>query len=167
MRMTDHVLRQTARVLVGEDVPEAWLVKIEAALPSTRNAWDEVSKQVGEVRWLYGQEYRLPIRWRLRQIWAGRKRAGIRRDRYLQSLAQYRVAHLVLGLRRHKNRTGDWPDDLVALKDIVALEAFDDPLSGEAFLYRREGAGFVLYSSWPDGVDDGGKPNKDQVFWPR
>jgi hypothetical protein len=166
MRMTDLALRQTASVLVAEEVPEAWLARIEAVLPSTGNAWGEVSKQAGEVRWLYGREHRPPIRRRLRQIWAGRKQAGIRRDSYLLNLARYRVTHLVLGLRRHKSRTGAWPVDLVAIKDIVAPEAFDDPLTGKVFLYRREGAGFVLYSSWPDGVDDGGKPNRDRVFWP-
>ena len=134
MRTSTYAVGQMMRVLVVEDVPEAWLVKIEAALPRTRDAWGEVSKQVGEVRWLYERGRRLPIRWRLRQIWAGRKQTGIRRDIYFQRLADYRAAHLMLGLGRHMNRTGAWPDDLVAIKDLVAPEAFDDPLTGEVFL---------------------------------
>jgi len=37
-----------------------------------------------------------------------------------------------------------------------------DPFSGKPFVYRREGAGFLIYSWGPNLKDDGGKVGKTQ-----
>lgn len=166
-RTTSHGLARLARLLVSEDVPEAWLARIEAALPETRNTWEQESPDADEVRWLYERERRLPIVYRLKRIRFLRKQARIRKDSYLQNLAQCRAVHLMLALRRHKNRTGVWPADLAELESNLTPEVFIDPLTGKGFGYRCSGETFTLYTLAPSGTDDGDKLGSNWVFWPR
>jgi hypothetical protein len=52
-----------------------------------------------------------------------------------------------------KSKTHSFPASLSALPNIPL-----DPFTGKPFKYRREGAGFVLYSVGEDGDFDGGTP---------
>ena len=63
-------------------------------------------------------------------------------------------------LRAWKVQHGSYPDALDALTTTAPPPL--DPFSGEAYQYRREGEGFVLYSVGPDRKDDGGTKIEDQ-----
>ncbi len=78
-----------------------------------------------------------------------------------------RAAQVVTRLRAYRQANGSYPDDLANL-------GFDatDPFSGQPLRYRREGDDFVLYSTGPNGTDDGGRHDPkwdegDYQFWPR
>jgi hypothetical protein len=64
-------------------------------------------------------------------------------------------------LRAWKVQRGSYPDTLDALTTTAPLPL--DTFSGEAYRYRREGEGFVLYSVGPDGKDDGGANAEKRV----
>jgi hypothetical protein len=64
-----------------------------------------------------------------------------------------------------------YPESLEHLVGEVITKVPTDPFTGNAFHYRREENGFVVYSVGKDGVDDGGLetwriygPNRD-VGW--
>jgi hypothetical protein len=59
-------------------------------------------------------------------------------------------------LRASKQKDGVYPDSLDELALVNNTPMPRDPFSGDAYLYRREGEGFVLYSVGPDQKDDSG-----------
>ena len=69
-------------------------------------------------------------------------------------LAALQLARLGLAAELYRQAHGQYPaklDDLAAFTTIPV-----DPFTGKAFVYRREGAGFKLYSLGPNQQDDGG-----------
>jgi hypothetical protein len=72
-------------------------------------------------------------------------------------LANRRGTWLMLGLREYKNEHGVWPESLDSIAPHVPAEAFSDPITGEAFVYQREGEAFRLYSKGPNRTDDAGR----------
>jgi membrane protease YdiL (CAAX protease family) len=82
---------------------------------------------------------------------------------------------VVTSLLRYRLEVGDLPDNLNALVDKGYLKELPaDPFSGSAFVYKKAGGDFLLYSLGPDFDDDGGRPIRhgddfqdgDIVFWP-
>lgn len=63
--------------------------------------------------------------------------------------AQRQITLGMLALARERADKGAYPETFPA--------GLMDPFTGQALVYRREGAGYVLYSVGPDGKDDGGK----------
>ncbi len=81
----------------------------------------------------------------------------------------------VIALKLYKARHGRYPDQLVELVcDKMLEEVPNDPFGEGAFLYRKTGDDFVLYSAGYNFFDDGGsmehfkwkEKNLDIVFWP-
>ncbi len=63
---------------------------------------------------------------------------------------------LACDLEAHRLANGIYPATLAELPKTTPL----DPLHEKSFIYRREGDFFLLYSTGPDGCDDGGKAAK-------
>lgn len=63
------------------------------------------------------------------------------------SLAGSRV---FLGLLAYRDRFGEYPAALADLRNGLDWPVPVDPYSGKAFIYRRQGSGFILYSSGDD-----------------
>ncbi len=82
------------------------------------------------------------------------QRAQQHRD---EAQAEIALCRTVLDLKAFQSAHGHYPDTLGQL----AQPLLEDPFSGQPFLYRREGQGFVLYSVGWDLKDDGGRPNVD------
>jgi hypothetical protein len=76
-----------------------------------------------------------------------------KRDLWRVAIDQLAIA---LELEKARERTGAYPEGLMTAD--ASIPPLRDPFSGEPYLYRREGAGYVLYSVGMNGVDDGGKP---------
>lgn len=82
------------------------------------------------------------------------------------SEARFRGAIVIAGVQAYRERTGEWPDTLSLLTTAdlgVDPASVLDPFSGKPFGYRRVDAAtdlhhrpFILYSTGPDGTDDGG-----------
>jgi hypothetical protein len=71
---------------------------------------------------------------------------------YLRRIAQVRVTRAGLVLLQYRATHGGFPETLGALDP----DGVRDPFSKASLLYRRQGAGFDLYSIGPDQKDNGG-----------
>lgn len=80
--------------------------------------------------------------------------AQMMRERAIARLDQFRIA---LALNVYRQAHGGYPETLAPLAEVVDWPIPDDIFSGEPFRYRREGAGYVLWSLGPDLDDDGGR----------
>jgi len=78
-------------------------------------------------------------------------------DIYLRNIANQRGSELIIGLRRFKNKIGQWPESLDEIKNLVPAEAFIDPLNTGSFVYRPTVENFILYSKGKNGIDENGK----------
>ena len=94
-----------------------------------------------------------------------------------QSLSRLRGLSVLIELRRHKNRTGQWPTSLDQIARALPAEALVDPFSNKPFVYRQFDDSFVLYCLGENGVDEKGQyswgytknPDEpdDWPIWPR
>jgi tetratricopeptide (TPR) repeat protein len=80
-------------------------------------------------------------------------RAISTRDRAIARLAGGRI---FLGLVAYHSRYGAYPRTLEQLRSRLGWRVAPDPFSGKDFVYRRKGAGFLLYSLGEDLRDGGG-----------
>ena len=79
------------------------------------------------------------------------------------TIAQVGLAQVALALNAYKNEKGEYPESLAQLpKAIEWADLPEDPFSGEDFIYRREGEGFLVYSIGADLEDDNGKAEEDR-----
>lgn len=77
-------------------------------------------------------------------------------DGFDRMTARCDLLHLAMALRTWKHVHGAYPDSLDEIASDIHEPLRLDPFSGEAYHYRREGEGFMLYSVGPDRKDDGG-----------
>ena len=90
-------------------------------------------------------------------------------DIHTETVSRRRVCHLLIGLWQYKRMYGKWPENLEAIRPLVADEALVDAVNGEVFIYKLVGEDFSLYSSGKNRIDEGGKAEcdiDDIVFWP-
>ncbi len=84
---------------------------------------------------------------------------------------QRRLTIVAIALKRFELRRHRMPANLQELIPEFLPAVLIDPMSGQPLRYRRNADGsFVLYSTGPDGEDDGGDPNpprpvKQLDFW--
>ena len=76
------------------------------------------------------------------------------RDLAEADLPLWRIA---LKLKEYKAAHGQYPNSLDELQAGLPWKIPEDSFSGKAFGYRKEGAGFVVYSLGPDMKDDWGR----------
>jgi len=87
-----------------------------------------------------------------------------------ETVARVGLAETSLALKVYKHTEHKYPKSLKQLRQMVAWQLRKDPFSGEDFVYRPEGDGFLLYSVGPNQRDDGGeplgaKPGIDDIVW--
>ena len=81
-----------------------------------------------------------------------------RRDNTQALVAMWRLG---LALKRYQAAHGQYPATLADLQKALDWKIPPDPFSGKPYVYRREGAGFLVYSVGPDMQDDGGRSQWD------
>jgi len=73
-----------------------------------------------------------------------------------QGVAGIGLMTVALALRDHKIKHGSYPASLADLRAAGGWAIPDDPFSGKPFIYRRQGAGYLIYGLGPDLKDNGG-----------
>jgi hypothetical protein len=66
------------------------------------------------------------------------------------------LIRLTAALALYRAEHGEYPESLDALVPEVLLELPVDLYHEKPFIYQRDGAGYLLYSTGPNGQDDGG-----------
>ena len=164
-------------ILYGR-LSEGQLKRIDSALPPAGAVCEKQYRNMCRVDSLVQESRRpkLTLLMRLRILWfrIKSKRFFVRgapprksRDPHIHAevLARRRGLRVLIALRRHRHRTGRWPDSLNEIQ--LAQKTLTDPQNGKAFVYKLTEDGFTLYSKGPNGVDDGGLPiTDDQRVWP-
>jgi len=83
----------------------------------------------------------------------GFDRASAARDKGIACIGLMQAA---LALRAYQIEHGSYPASLADLRAAGGWAIPDDPFSGKPFIYRREGAGCLIYSVGENMKDDGG-----------
>ncbi len=68
-----------------------------------------------------------------------------------------RIYVVGMALEAYQTKNGQYPETLELLKKDYLKELPKDLFSGKDLVYRREFAGYLLYSVGPNGVDEGGR----------
>jgi len=74
------------------------------------------------------------------------------------AIAGIGLGEAALAFKAYQATRGGYPASLDALRSAVGWKIPKDPFSGRDFVYKRQGAGAVVYSIGPDLRDDRGVP---------
>jgi hypothetical protein len=89
---------------------------------------------------------------------------------YLRRIAENRGSQIIIALRRYKNKTGHWPENLDEVKSLAPVEILVDPVNNDSFIYKLTDDGFKLYSKGRNNIDEGGQYKDegpdDWPIWP-
>ena len=170
---TDHLvaiaieavaLGPTTDLLVQGNPQEAHLRKIEALPLHTKDNWAAALEEIMPAEELAEEIYKGKMGFieRIKYVFGY---AGLRskdldigkiRRQYHGLIARSRGLHVLVALRRHKNKHGRWPETLNQIRPQVPAEMFIDPF-GSALAYNLTGDSFTLYSIGPNKLDENGK----------
>lgn len=76
---------------------------------------------------------------------------------YFRTMAVARGLHIIIALKRHQTKTGQWPEGLNEIAASLPEPILTDPLNEGPFIYRRGGGAFELYSTGRNKVDEHGR----------
>ena len=82
--------------------------------------------------------------------------------RQAEAEARIGTSRVAVALRLYREARGDYPQSLESIRDLLP-EPPIDPYTGRPYLYRREGAGFVVWSVGQDLLDGGGASSETDV----
>jgi hypothetical protein len=160
-------------LLVEGNLTEEHFRTIEAALPDTKDNWNEISSKIIEFETLYLRK-NIGFLDRLKSGWRGRRFEDYierMQDYYQRHLANRRSNRIFIALRRYRNKNGHWPQTLEAIKPLVPAVNFIDPINGGSFVYKLTEENFTLYSKGKNNIDEDGKLSSDSgaddwTIWP-
>jgi hypothetical protein len=142
-------LERLRELMVAGDVPPEWLDRFEAALPPVDDTWREDFRREEEMTVLYLRQTCQGLTRRLLYQMAHGLGPGTRavRGYYRGQLTEFRVARILLELRRYRNETGAWPAGLDAIRRRVPPDTLLDPVTLAPFEYQSTGSTFRLQTS--------------------
>jgi len=163
------------RAVIQDDITPEQLRSLETILEIS---WNQDKADAGTAarvnRLIHDKELlQMSILGRLRQMWFGRKelkeQEGRKRLIHLRLEAARRAIRIFIALRRHKEKTGTWPEILEQIEPKLPEQMLIDPQNNGLFVYKRDGDDFVFYSKGPNGIDESGiasSPADDYPIWP-
>ena len=175
----DSIALQLAAVYIVEgDAVEMRLRQIESIGFDTKDTWAAHTEQIGVVEDLAMQKLKEEfgplehVKYLFNYgIYGMAKPSDINVLRYLhlRDIATKRGTHILIALRRHKNKHGAWPQSLNEIGAHILPEALIGPFNDGPFIYRLTETGFELSSTGKDKPDEHGKhkdPFDDWSIWP-
>ena len=85
---------------------------------------------------------------------------------HLRLQASQQATRILIALRRHKEKTGTWPQSLEQIEPKLPEKMLIDPQNNSSFVYKRDGDSFVFYSKGSNGIDEGGSYSGSADDWP-
>jgi hypothetical protein len=156
-------LRQTTVFLVEDNADEAHLRRIEAFPLHIEDNWAAVleeitpAEELAEDIWKgqMGFIERIKYTFGYAGFRAKARDIDMARRQYHELIARSRGLHVLVALRRYKNKHARWPDSLDQIKAQVPAEMFIDPF-GNPLAYKLTKDTFTLYSKGPNKIDENG-----------
>ena len=160
------------RAVIRDDVTPEQLRSLENILETPPSLDDEdaeiaarVDRLIEKKEW---SELSFPTRF---QQWlsgyTGQKDREQRQRLILLRLAASRqAAPILIALRRHKDKTGTWPETLEQIEPKPPEQMLIDPQNNGPFIYKRDGDDFIFYSKGPNSIDEGGSSSGSADDWP-
>ncbi len=144
---------------------------IEAALSPVKSDWDGYSSKMLQIERLLPRKERKSLFRYILSFWRNDDNSAIERvqELYLRLLADRRGVHVIIALRRYRDRTGKWPGSLEEIRSSAPQDVLVDPSNGGAFVYRLTEDGFTLYSRGKNNIDEDGRRRggaDDWQIWP-
>ena len=181
--VAELTLKSIARFVVTGDASAEHLQRIEAMPLQLTDDWERHASEIRRIEQLTKQRLVEPLSLldRLRfRVTSFRMKRSMRKTTggwegspiegpgslYRRRLATARGLRLLIELRRAKNRTGRWPQNLDEIAPTVPARALIDPQNGGPFVYYRVSEGFWLYSAGPNGRDEYGRRRYGRDDWP-
>jgi hypothetical protein len=171
-------LHGLAEFVVEGHPTDRHLQDLAAQCQDLRDEWEGLKQDINHVRGIFSRqiEDRRPIRFRM-SMWFYQIRHGDKgwlEDRtgelYLRVLSERRGLHILIALRRFKDRTGLWPESLDPIAFSLPSDALIDPSSDGPYVYKLTEHGFSLYSAGPNRIDEKGQNRSsgpdDWPIWP-
>lgn len=169
-------VNQMALFVMEGNVDENHLQEIELIPLRTHDDWATVMDRLMPVEELTERKFKeqLGLLRRLKYelqygVFGNMKDRKYEKLRFIHNrmLACSRGIHILIALKRYKNNTGYWPENLDQIRSQVPAEMFVDPLNECSFVYRLTDDSFTLYSKGQNNVDEGGKYiSKGPDDWP-
>ncbi len=149
LAITAEGVKRVGELLRAGAIPPDWLARFEAALPPVEDTWREDSRRDEEINRLYRRQTREGVGMRLVGTLVDRfgARLAAMQQTYLGQLTEFRIARILLELRRYKDETGSWPASLDDIRGRVPLQALLDPVTRKPFDYCLTGNTFQLQTS--------------------
>jgi len=85
-------------------------------------------------------------------------------DLYLRQIASNRGRQIIIALKRYKNKTGHWPENLNEISSFASAEIFIDPFNNDSFVYKLTEDNFLLYSRGKNNIDENGQYTTEWSF---
>jgi hypothetical protein len=160
------------RSVIQDDITPEQLTSLETILEIPRNQDEVDGKLAARVnRLICDKELsQMSIPELLRQLWFGRKELKEQEQRqhliHLRLEAARRATRILIALRRHKEKTGTWPETLEQIEPKLPEQMLIDPQNNGPFIYKRAGGNFFFYSKGPNNIDEGGSHSGSADDWP-
>lgn len=168
-------INQTVAFLVEGDADDSHLQNITALPLQTKENWGAILEEVLPVEELHEQKMKenLGLLDRLKYefgygLFASMKDPGLDKIReiYRRKLSTSRAVHILVALRRYKNKHGAWPQCLDDIQSQVPADMLIDPFNNGSFVYKLTEDSFKLYSTGKNNIDEDGKYKGDPDDWP-
>jgi len=175
MAIESVALGNIRRAVMRDDITSEQLRSLEMILETPKNLNEVDAEIAAKVNRLIPNKQlsQMSISWRLRRLWFGHEelKEQERKQRllHLRRDATRRATPILIALRRHKEKTGAWPETLEQIEPKLPEQMLIDPQNNGPFVYKRDGDEFVFYSKGPNGIDEDGiasKPADDYPMWP-
>jgi hypothetical protein len=160
------------RAVMRDEITPEQLRSLETILEIARNQDEQDIEIAARVNRLIRDKElsQMSIPARLRQIWFGRKELREQEERkrliHLRLESARRAIRILIALRRHKEKTGEWPERLEHIEPKLPQWMLIDPQNNGPFIYKRAGGNFVFYSKGPNKIDEGGSHSGSADDWP-
>jgi hypothetical protein len=146
-------LRSLEKLITQIELTEKQLESIEAALLPPRNQWKQDSRILFKVQRLLQNKERRRFRiidWRrYLEHWKVINKhddysLDVTHTFHLYTLTNRRRTYILIALKRYKNKTGHWPQNLDLIKPLLSQETLIDPNDNKPFVYELTGEDFRL-----------------------
>lgn len=171
-------LHHLAKFIVTGSATNRDLDTLVAKSSDLADHWASIRRNISHVRSVFARSLEAPGRFNLRIYqWYRRTRyqdegwyADRRAELYHRMLCERRAHYMLIALRQFRNQKGHWPDGLDEIASSLDPLVLIDPQNGGTYVYQRTEEGFRLYSTGPNGEDEGGHYAEsvpdDWPIWP-